>query len=469
MRRRLTIAIVGTVAAALVVAGLGSLVLVRRAAREETRADLQRQAVAFASQLETAQPRVLSVIGRALRLEGASVITLGPPPPRPLPGPGMRRPAPRDEAPPPEPTDMEPDALPIDLGGAALARLRAGEVVSGIQEGTVFAAAPVRRPRGAPAAVVLTRHADSGIGRGARWFALAGLAALLLAALVADRLALRVSRPLHDAELATSRIARGDLDGRVVERPDVDPELASLARSINTMAASLARARGAERQFLMSISHELRTPLTSIQGFAEAIADGTAEDHSRAAGVIAAESRRLERLVGDLLDLARLEASRFRLEPREVDVAEVARDVAAGFDRVASADEVAIDVVGDGPVQAVADPDRLAQVIANLVENGLKFARSRVEVAVTAEADHAVLSVDDDGAGINTEDLPHVFERLVSGRAPARRVGSGLGLAIVRELVEAMGGAVRARSPIPGEAGGTRVEIRLPSSSSSGG
>src|SRR5207248_7955691 len=100
-------------------------------------------------------------------------------------------------------------------------------------------------------------------------------------------------------------------------------ELASLARSINTMAATLARSRGLERQFLMSVSHDLRTPLTSIRGFAEAIADGAATDDRRAAEVITAESRRLERLVGDLLDLAKLEARHFSLDIQPVDLADV--------------------------------------------------------------------------------------------------------------------------------------------------
>ena len=108
-------------------------------------------------------------------------------------------------------------------------------------------------------------------------------------------------------------------------------ELAVLARSINAMATELDRSRGLERQFLLSVSHDLRTPLTSIRGFAEAISDGAAPDHTKAAAVIAAEARRLERLVGDLLALARLDARRFELELRPVDIGELVEDAAEGF------------------------------------------------------------------------------------------------------------------------------------------
>src|SRR5207249_6964710 len=127
------------------------------------------------------------------------------------------------------------------------------------------------------------------------------------------------------------QIASGDLAVTVPAQPGADHELVSLAHSINTMAANLARSRRLERQFLLSVSHDLRTPLTSIQGFAEAIADGAATDTRRAAEVIAAEARRLERLVRDLLDLAKLDARRFSLDVHRVDAAEVVAHTAEGF------------------------------------------------------------------------------------------------------------------------------------------
>ena len=254
-----------------------------------------------------------------------------------------------------------------------------------------------------------------------------------------------------------------DLATRVPVAPDDYPELASLTRSINSMAASLSRARGLERQFLMSVSHDLRTPLTSIRGFAEAISDGATTDVDRAARIIASESRRLERLVGDLLDLAKLDAARFSFDVRHVDVAEVVADTAEGFRPATNAAGLELSVlVPDGTAPTVtADPDRLAQVVANLVENAFKFAASRIDVSVSGDGPDVAVAVVDDGSGIPAADLPEVFDRFhQSARTPARQMGSGLGLAIVAELVRAMGGSVKAESPC-GETGGTRVVVRF--------
>jgi two-component system sensor histidine kinase BaeS len=338
-------------------------------------------------------------------------------------------------------------------------------VVVGGRGELVFAAAPVVRPR-AVLAVVLTQRVGGGERRAGAYLLLTGAASLAVAALVAGWLARRITQPLVTAETATRRIAAGDLAARVPVPDDSDPEAASLARSINTMAATLARSQGLERQFLMSVSHDLRTPLTSIRGFAEAISDGTASDTSRAARVIAAEARRLERLVGDLLDLAKLDARQFSFSVRPVDVCEVVRETADGFERSAEDAGLTVDVrVPDHALVAEVDPDRLAQVVANLVENGLKFAATRIEVSAAADGDGALIVVRDDGPGIPAEDLPRVFERLYqSTRTPARQVGSGLGLAIVAELVATMGGRVDAAS---GPDGGTRFAVTLSGASSS--
>ena len=241
-------------------------------------------------------------------------------------------------------------------------------------------------------------------------------------------------------------------------------ELAGLARSINAMAESLERSRGMERQFLLSVSHDLRTPLTSIRGFGEALAEGRAPDPAHAGSVITAEAGRLERLVGDLLELAKLDARRFSLDIRATDVAEVVSDTIEGFRPAAERAGVTLEIDlgargGAAAAAAAADPDRLAQIVANLVENALKFAAGRISVAVAA--DGVTFSVDDDGPGIAPDDLARVFEPFYqSARAPARQVGSGLGLAIVSELVAAMGGQVRAE-PAP-SGGGTRVVVSLP-------
>jgi two-component system sensor histidine kinase BaeS len=442
VRRRLTIAVVALVAGALVVAGLGTLLLIRRSARDEARRDLVRQAVAIADQADSTSARNLAVLRRAMRLEGAAAVAIGP-------------------------AGRFFDPLPAGVVATDLdaARLRAGEVITGVHGNLVYAAAPIVRPR-AVVAVVLTQRVAGGERRAGAYLLLTGAASLAVAALVAGWLARRITEPLETAEAATRRIAAGDLDARVPVPDDTEPEVASLARSINTMAANLARSQGLERQFLMSVSHDLRTPLTSIRGFAEAIGDGTAPDTGRAARVIASESRRLERLVGDLLDLAKLDARRFSLQVRPVDVVEVVRGTTEGFARAAEDAEITLDLrLPDYELVAEVDPDRLAQVVANLVENGLKFARTRIDVSAEAAGDGVAIAVSDDGAGIPAEDLPHVFERLYqSSRTPARQVGSGLGLAIVAELVGAMGGRVTATSS---PEAGTRFVVEISGRSSS--
>jgi two-component system sensor histidine kinase BaeS len=433
MRRRLTVTMAVLVAGALAVAGLGTLLLLRRSARQDARVDLVNQAQVIAAQGDLGN---LAVFRRALRLEGASVVVV-------------------------RPNGQLQGVLPpgIDPADIDAARLQAGEIVSGGRARLVWVAAPVKRAR-LVTAIVLTQQVAGGEGRAAAYLLLTGAAALAVAAVVADRLGRRLTRPIEEAEATTRRIAAGDLTAQVPIAPDADPEVASLAQSINTMAEGLSRSRGLERQFLMSVSHELRTPLTSIRGFAEAITDGTARDTKRAARVIAGESRRLERLVGDLLDLAKLEARRFSLDVRTVDGAEVVSDTVEGFRPAATDAGVELDVAvpRDG-LPVTADPDRLAQVVANLVENAFKFARSSIEVAARRAGDGVTISVSDDGPGIPPEDAAHIFERLYqSARTPARQVGSGLGLTIVAELVAAMGGEVRAES---GTAGGARLVVML--------
>jgi two-component system sensor histidine kinase BaeS len=234
---------------------------------------------------------------------------------------------------------------------------------------------------------------------------------------------------------------------------EADDELARLGVAIDTMAAELERAAGLERAFLMSVSHDLRTPLTSIRGYAEAVAEGTADDDEtrrRAAAIIGSEARRLERLVADLLDLARLDTREFSLHPRPVDAGQVVTGAVEALQPAAA--EAGLRLVAlpaPGPIPAELDPERLAQMVANLVENALKYATTTVEVGVEGAGESIVVSVVDDGPGVDAADLPHVFERLyTSGRQQARKVGTGLGLAIVAQLAAAMGGTASAgRTP----------------------
>jgi signal transduction histidine kinase len=466
VQRRFTLSIVGMVLVALVLSGLVSLVLAEQATISQTRHELVGEATGLAGavQAHTSGPlalkRLLATIAPTLRLDGSTVI-------------GVR---PDGQLFSLSPEALKPD-LPTGLSSSDLdpSRLYALETVSGHRGGLVYAAVPFpadiligKVDRQVVAAVVLTRRPPGALVTAGPWFGLSALVILALAALVGWRLARRIQAPLHATQAVTARIAAGDLDVRVPEPAGTDPELSALARSVNAMAESLARAKAAERLFLQSVSHDLRTPLTSIRGFAEAIEDGATSDVVAAARVIASEARRLERLVGDLLALATLEARRFTLSPRAVRLHEAALASAASFIPSARELGLALSVAPDPGVVVRADPDRLAQVIANLVENALRYARTSVTVAAVAGPTGPELHVVDDGPGIAPADLRRIFDRLYGARnqpdgaRAGRPIGSGLGLTIVAELVSAMGGTVQAESPVS-PFGGTRMVVSLPS------
>ncbi len=480
MRRRLMLAMVGLVAVVLVIAGVGSLLLTRNAARNQAQEQLTQEAKSLTqSNLGSQSLYTLTIIKKTLTLENADIIRI---------------------------THFGNilGTLPSDItqGDIDVASVQNGQTVSGRQGNLVYAVSPVslseqeiqrleKRDRGIPFegtfAVLLTRNVGD-LGPSWGYFIIAGGAALVIAALIAWQMSRRMARPLVEATQATGRIAAGDLESRIPIHKHDYPEFASLAGSINDMAKSLEDSRARERHLLLAVSHDLRTPLTSIRGFAEAIKDGAIDDSERAADVILAESRRLERLVGDLLDLTKLEAHQMSIAMRATDAVEVVTTTAEGFRPAAARNgiDIALRVAGSADPETdadafvdvaspyataqprallpvAADPDRLAQIVANLIENACTYARSRVTVALTdaGPAGGCVITVDDNGPGIAPSDLEHVFERFYQAdRGRSRLMGSGLGLAIVAELAAAMGGRVRAVSPF-GPDGGSRFEVWL--------
>jgi signal transduction histidine kinase len=468
MRRRITFAMVAMVAGALLLAGVVTFAVTVHAARDTDRRQLASAArgvaVSVQTEAETARPRhpaqalrtILKALKAPLRLQDDAVVAISPS--------GRLF----------DPVDIHhavrlPKGLSrADLDLAALRQLRGVSAETG---GLVFAAAPYRVSVAVHGVdeqvidvVVLSRRPPTGLSAAGPWFLGAAAAIIVAALVVADRLSRRFVRPLLAAQRTTEQIAAGDLGARVPEPPGTDPELAALGASVNAMADGLARSRDVERRFLLSVSHDLRTPLTSIRGFAEAIEEGVTTDTARAASTIAAEARRLERLVGDLIDLAKFESRQFSLRLTRVDLADVVEATIGGFGPEAARLGIALQVQAD-PLQpeiVTADSDRLGQVVANLAENALSFARTSVWVGVGRSSMGPVLWVDDDGPGIAPADLPRVFERLYSSRPEsAHASGSGLGLAIVAELVGALGGTVEARSPLLAN-GGTRMVVTLP-------
>ncbi len=368
-----------------------------------------------------------------------------------------------------------PDSYALDLEPAQVELVDQGEAVFVDQRRRVVAvqAIEITGPRFADqrTVVVLGDTVAPLTAEVRRWFLLAGLGVLALAAVAAAVLARRLARPLRSIEATTQRLAAGELGARVALDDHGDDEIARLAHSVNQMAADLERSRSLEQQFLLSVSHDLRTPMTAIRGYAEALRDGSVsgtDGVASAAAVIERQAGRLDRLIRDLLDLARLDSRQFPIDRAPVDLTSVAEEAVTAHAAVADTDRIALvldtttdDVVVDG------DRDRLGQVVGNLLDNALKYAAGRVTVGVRRSDGSAVLTVADDGPGIPTDDLPHVFERLyVTQRAPRRaEQSSGLGLAIVRELVTAMGGTVEVDAPATG---GTAFTVTFPSVSRPG-
>jgi two-component system sensor histidine kinase BaeS len=271
---------------------------------------------------------------------------------------------------------------------------------------------------------------------------LAALAGAVLAAGLSFAVARSVTRPVRRVAVASHALAAGETPMPLPE--EGAPELVSLAQAFNEMAEQLTNSRESERNFLLSVSHELKTPLTAIRGYAEGLGEGafTAEEASQ---TILVESRRLERLVRDLLDLARMNRREFSVSREPVNLADVAREAVARHESAAREFAVALGAEGDGSwVQA--DQDRLLQVVSNLIENALR--ETPRGGTVTVRTGGSRLSVSDTGAGLAADDLPRAFDRffLYDKYGRERSVGSGLGLAIVKQLTDAMGGTVAVES-----------------------
>ncbi|TEX50464.1 MAG: hypothetical protein B7C55_10750 [Actinomycetales bacterium mxb001] len=286
---------------------------------------------------------------------------------------------------------------------------------------------------------------------------LALLIGLGIAIVVAVIAAGRIARPLRSAAEAAHRLGGGE---RGVDlSPEGPAEVADIAEALNRLSDALAVSEGRQREFLLSVSHELRTPITSIRGYAEALADGlvSGDEVGRTGAVMASEAIRLDRLVTDLLDLARLRADDFRIVPVRVDLGSIAREATQVWtDRCERADVLFTAQIPSQPIAVLADPLRLRQVIDNLAENALRVAPAgtRIRLDVLVDGPWGVLSLSDSGPGLSSDDLAVAFEPgiLHERYRGLRPVGTGLGLALVGRLAQGMSGWARASAPAGGGA-----------------
>ena len=290
--------------------------------------------------------------------------------------------------------------------------------------------------------------------------AIASLGGIIVAGLLGWYLSRRITRPVLALSRATDEIARGRYE---VDLPDVrgGGEIGHLADRFREMAARLSDAERQERNFLMSVSHELRTPLTAIRGHVDALREGVAEDpEARAASldVIAQEGARLERLVGDVLDLAKLEAHRFTVHTEEVNMEQLCDQAYSAFGEEARRRRIEYAKRFEAQPTIVSDGDRVLQIISNLLSNAFRWTPDggRVQLELTASNGRVSVAVDDSGPGVPIEEQERIFRPFWSRDDS----GTGLGLAIAHELAGALGGSIQLDSR-PGE--GSRFELVLPS------
>jgi two-component system, OmpR family, sensor kinase len=311
---------------------------------------------------------------------------------------------------------------------------------------------PLRLPDGAQR--ILIRNILLALGAG-----------LLVAALAGGLLGRLLARPLRRTADVAGAMRQGRRDLHVpVEGP---AEVAEVAEAVNELSVALRHSEERQREFLLSVSHELRTPLTAVHGFAESLADGVVagpEEAQHAGRVILRESQRLERLVSDLLDLARLGADQFRLDVAEVDLRETLSACAEVWRVRCERQGVHFQLeLPSSPAVATTDARRIRQVLDGLAENALRVtpAGSRLTLALDSRPGMVVIQVRDGGPGLAPEDYAVAFERGVlhekyRGRRP---VGSGIGLALAFALVSRLGGTMTAG---PAPEGGATFTVWLP-------
>lgn len=293
--------------------------------------------------------------------------------------------------------------------------------------------------------------------------ALAGAFASLVAIVLGLLLTRTVTKPLRVLRDAAQRIAAGDLAQRVpVHARD---EIGDLAQHFNEMAAALEHDETLRRNMMADTAHELRTPLSVIRGQVEAMEDGVFELSLQNLVPIHDQVLLLSRLVDDLRDLALVEAGRLPMERTDVDMESVARRAVAAFQQRAREKGVALVFDGRGPLPlVVADPQRMGQVLGNLLSNAIRHTPPEgvVTVRVWSEPSSVLVAVQDTGSGIAPEELAHLFDRFYRiDKARARAEGgTGLGLSIAKQLVEAQGGQISVESAV---GSGAKFTVRLPS------
>ena len=354
----------------------------------------------------------------------------------------------------------------LPRGAVPAAVLRGGQAPSfdlRVRRGSYFAVGRVVRLDGNTAGALVVAEPESALR--SRWLQLAGELALAfgigipLVGILVVYFTRRITRPLEALTVAADEVAVGHYDVELPQRTG-GSEVERLAARFDEMAARLAESEQLSRHFLMSVSHELRTPLTAIRGHVAALREGVLDDEAsqrRSLEVIAEEALRLERLVGDVLDLAKLDARRFALLREEVDMRALCERAYATFAEEARARGIDYELeLGEGAV-LVTDGDRVLQIVTNLIANALHWTPEggRVDLGLSAQNGEVAVAVADTGPGIAPQEEERIFRPFWSGDGG----GTGLGLTIARELALALGGRLELHSEL---GHGSRFVLVLP-------
>jgi two-component system, OmpR family, sensor kinase len=430
-----------------IIAGALAIGLIRTSGNASARRELARLATASQTKLDNrprAGPTVVSRLLQAVKVQSADVTASGQ-----VTGAALAKAA-------VTPTDVR--------------QLLTGRSVSATRTVKGKAIYVEGRPTGGGGIVLVQRRADADAFSNAA--IRRTIVALLVAAAVAAALGLlvawRLARPLRRTAQAAHALAAGQR--QVVVEPGGPAEVAEVADAVNRLSGALSLSEGRQREFLMSVSHDLRTPLTAITGYAESLADGVVESTEIPAvgAVMLGEARRLERLVADLLDLARLDGQDFRLDVGPIDLNDVVHGAAQVWSDRCRAAGVSFHLEAPPyPLPAYSDAARIRQVLDGLLENALRVTPSGAPIVLAARSETAaggirvnLVEVRDGGPGLSDADLLVAFQRgeLHRRYRGVRQVGTGLGLAIVHGLVSRLGGTVEAGR---GPEGGARFTVRL--------
>lgn len=458
LRGKLAIYFAIAIVVSLLVSGLLAVGLVQNYLKQRTIADMEDQVRAIASQVEEEGLPSERFIRELQRVQGITVLLVpyGEQQAQESPHPGQRGP------------DARFSSLNLDfLNWKQLAEgktLRAEAELPGLEKEAVAVAKGFELEGELAGAVVVARS----ISNLQPWqpiageFLVAALFALIISLLFALVLARNLSRPLHEITEAAVAVAEGDFSHEVSIRSE--DEIGRLADAFRHMSSEVQRSQEQQRDFVINVSHELKTPLTAISGHVEALRDGVATEPASVDAsleVISSEARRLRRLIEDLLSLAKFDASQFELRSASIDLGELIKLLVNSFSKQAAERGLELVTQVDAATDLAGDPDRLRQILSNLVHNAIIHSSPGgvVSIRATAAAGDISIAVSDSGAGIAAADLPHIFDRFYRSGDGAREAGLGLGLAISRELARAMGGDIAVVSTV-GE--GSTFTLTLP-------